>query len=55
MVKEALSSYWGKSKNEGNREGHFIRRSENVTSYLVPRTVDSYIKKPAKLAVILEK
>ena len=31
VVKEALGTYWGQCKSLANREGHFIRRSENIS------------------------
>jgi hypothetical protein len=40
VVKEALGAYLSKCKREGDMEGHFIRRSSDIKSYLVSKTVD---------------
>ena len=44
VVAESLDSYWAAAKREGG--GHFIRRSENVKSYVVSQAVDNLVKKP---------
>jgi hypothetical protein len=54
VVKEALANYWSQSKQLGNRNGHFIRRSEDINTYVISKAVDSMKKKPAKLDVMLE-
>ena len=54
VVRESLASYWSSSKILGNRDGHFIRRSQNINSYIVSEAVDNYLKKPAKLGVMME-
>ena len=41
VVKEALGAYLSKCKREGDMEGHFIRRSSDIKSYLVSKAVDS--------------
>ena len=53
IVKEAMKSYWEDSKDEKNRKGHFIRRSENIISYTVSEAVDSIVKKPVKAPFLL--
>ena len=53
IVKEALGSYLSDWKREGDREGHFIRRSSNVKSYLVSKAVDSKLNRPPKLPVMV--
>ena len=53
IVKEALGSYLSDCKREGDREGHFIRRSSNVKSYLVSKAVDSKLNRPPKLPVMV--
>ena len=55
LVKEAMLSYTGQYKLLGNREGHFVRRSENIKSYVISEAVDSLVKKPVKLPVMIEK
>ena len=55
IVKEALSAYWAKSKNEKNREGHWIRRSQDIRSYVVSKSVDMMVNKKPELPIMLEK
>ena len=43
VVKEGLGMFFSRAKREGDRLGHFIRRSQNVKSYHVSRAVDSLI------------
>ena len=54
VVKEALDSYWGKCKMVTNRGGHFIRRSDNINSYIVSEAVDSQVKKHVKLSTMTD-
>ena len=54
VVKEALGTYWGQCKSLANREGHFIRRSENIESYVTSEAVDSQANKPAKLSFMTQ-
>ena len=55
IVKEAMRAYISQYKMQSNREGHFVRRNENIKPYLVSEAVDTLMKKPAKLPVMLEK
>lgn len=42
LVQKAMKTYWKDSKQVQSRsDGHFIRRSENITSYVVSKAVDS--------------
>ena len=52
-IQEALGSYLSDCKREGDKEGHFIRRSSNVKSYLVSKAVDSKLNRPPKLPVMV--
>ena len=52
VVNEALDSYLSKCKREGDKDGHFIRRSSNIKSFVVSKAVDSKAKCPAKLPVM---
>ena len=54
VVKEALEAYLSKCKREGDREGHFIRRSSNIKSYVVSKAVDSKVNCPPKLPVMFK-
>ena len=54
LVREALSSYCSSYKRKGFSDGHFVRRSENINPYLVSKTVDNIVNKPAKLPVMME-
>ena len=55
IVKEAMGKYTSHYKMQSNRDGHFVRRNENIKPYLISEAVDTLIKKPAKLPVMLEK
>ena len=55
IFKEALRAFTSQYKMQSNREGHFVRRNENIKPYLVSEAVDTLMKKPAKLPVMLEK
>ena len=50
----SLETYLSKCKREGDREGHFIRRSSNVKSYLVSKAVDFKVNCPPKLPVMFK-
>ena len=49
VVKEALNDYWKDSKNKNNRDGHYIRRSENIKSYEVSKAIDRIRADPPQL------
>ena len=49
-----MKSYWKASKSLANQDGHFIRRSQNVKTYLISESVDAQLKKPAKLSVMMD-
>jgi len=55
VVKEALESYLSDCKQDGDKEGHFVRRSSNVKSYIVSKSVDSKLVCPPKLPVMAQK
>ena len=48
VVREAGVEYWKESKDLKNRDGHYIRRSENIRSYLVSKSVDGLRNKEPK-------
>ena len=49
VVLEALKLYWEKSKLAGNRDGHYIRRSQNIKDWFISKAVDSLKKKSPKI------
>ena len=53
VVRDAMASYWSSSKLEGNRRGHFVRRSEKIKSYTVSETVDSIVNTAPKVPFML--
>ena len=53
IVKEAMKHYWDSSKDEKNREGHFVRRSENIVSYCVSEAVDNVVKQVPKAPFLM--
>ena len=44
VVEEAMQLYWSKSKLQNGTDGHFIRRSNKVKSWLVSKSVDKVNK-----------
>ena len=46
--------YSSQYKMEGNKEGRFIRRSENIKYYIILET-DTLAKKPMKFPLMVEK
>ena len=44
IVRGGLKEYFSKAKRGGDRDGHFIRRSENIKSYGVSKAVDRIVK-----------
>ena len=55
LVREALALYSSQYKMEGNKEGHFIRRSENIKDYIISEAVDTLVKMPVKFPWMVEK
>ena len=45
VVEGAMTRHWMKALRVKDRGGHFIRRSENVKSFLVSKAVDAVSKK----------
>ena len=45
VVKDALKMYWATSRREGNKEGHWVRRSEHIKSYTYSKAGDSLVNK----------
>ena len=45
VVEGAMTRHWMKALRVKDRGGHFIRRSENVKSFLVSKAVDAVNKK----------
>ena len=54
VVKEALAMYWSASKMAGNREGHWVRRSQNIKCYTVSMAVDSIVRKEPRFSIMAE-
>jgi hypothetical protein len=54
VCNEAMKNYWKQSKTLANQDGHFIRRSQNVKSFLITEAVDAKLKKQPKLSVMME-
>ena len=55
LVREALALYCSKYKKDGDKGGHFIRRSENIKAYLVSEAIDTIVKKPVKIPMLAKK
>ena len=51
IVKESKIKYWGDKKKL--KDGHFVRKSMNIKSYIVSKTVDSLQNKQKKNSIML--
>ena len=54
VCNKAMKNYCKHSKALANQDGHFIRRSQNVKSFLISGAVDAMVKKQPKLSVMME-
>lgn len=54
VVGEALKSYWSKAKRAGDRDGHFVRRSNYVKCYTVSKAIDSLTSMKPKVLFMTE-
>ena len=45
LIKEALKDMFKDAKDVKNRNGHFVRRTQNIADYSVSKSVDSIVKK----------
>ena len=52
VVKEAIAMYWSSSKMTANREGHWVRRSNNIKCYTVSKAMDSIVTKEPRIPAI---
>ena len=48
LIEEALKEYFKDCKMKNSSNGHFIRRSSNIKSYCVSKSVDRTMKVPPK-------
>ena len=48
VVKESMKKYWGNMKIESLKSGHFTKRSNNVKSFCISKTLDSLNAVPVK-------
>ena len=55
MVKEGLDMYWAKSRRAGDRQGHWVRRSEHIKCYTVSKAVVSIVGEKPKVPVMADK
>ena len=53
VVMEALASYWSNQTMVGNRQGHWVRRDQNIKQYVVSQAVDALVNKPANVAFMV--
>ena len=54
VVKEGMAMYWANSKMTGNREGHWVRRSEDIKCYTTSKAVDSIVHKKPKFPAMAD-
>ena len=54
VIQEALHDFFKDRKDPRDRAGHFIRRSENVKSYSVSKSVDNIRKQQPKNIVMMD-
>ena len=43
LIRRSLRLMFSQSKSLGDRDGHFVRRSENVKDYMVSKAVDGFV------------
>jgi hypothetical protein len=55
MVMEAVYAYWAKSRKEGNRKGHWVRRLGDIKSYTVSKAVDWIVNKEPQILIMIKK
>ena len=53
VVDESMTAYWGKMKRTSLQQGHFTRRSSQIKSYMVSKTVDSLRLQPVKSQLMM--
>ena len=53
VILKAMKLMFAKYKSSLDREGHFIRRSQNVKDFTVSESVDSYANKPRKIPFMI--
>ena len=44
LIKKAIKEIYKDSKDVNNRDGHFVRRNQNIADYSVSKSVDSFVK-----------
>ena len=44
LLKKAIKEMFKDAKDANNREGHFVRRNNNIADYSVSKSVDSFVK-----------
>ena len=44
LLKKAIKEMFKDAKDVNNREGHFVRRNNNIADYSVSKSVDSFVK-----------
>ena len=52
-VRTALKRMYGGAKHSQNKDGHFIRRAENIKDYLVSKTIDKFVSTDVKAPFML--
>ena len=45
VIQKAMRSMFASAKSTEDRDGHFVRRGENVKDYMVSKSVDSFVNK----------
>lgn len=53
VVEESMAAYWRKMKRSTLQQGHFTRRSSQIKSYFVSKTVDNLRKQPEKSQLMM--
>lgn len=53
VVDEAIDLYWSKAKRVGERGGHWIRKSDNIRSFITSKAVDSLVNEKPEVPFML--
>jgi len=53
IVEEGMN-YRKLSKQTRKRDGYFVRRSQNINTYVIPEAIDIIMHKSTKLSIVVE-
>ena len=53
FMSSTMTTYWGRQAVVGNRQGHWVRRDQDIRGYAVSEAVDSLLNQPAIVPFIV--